>query len=76
MVDALKQEFATADISLRIGEHQLKTKVTVPTGNVGLKQLLPLMQSMSSSIVQIGEKNVEEKGLKISCQKGWARFFQ
>lgn len=67
---ARKEEFATADIALRIGEHQLKTKVTVPTANIGLKQLLPLMQSMSSTIVQIGEKNVEEKGLTISCQKG------
>jgi Fe-S-cluster containining protein len=66
----IREEFATADIALRIGEHQLKTKVTVPTANVGLKQLLPMMQSISSTIVQIGEKNVEERGLTISCQKG------
>ena len=65
-----REEFATADIAMRIGDHQLRTKVTVPTANVGLKQLLPMMQSVSSSIVQIGEKNVEERGLTISCQKG------
>lgn len=65
-----REELATADIALRIGDHQLRTKVTVPTANVGLKQLLPMMQSVSSSIVQIGEKNVEDRGLTISCQKG------
>ncbi|WP_254512541.1 YkgJ family cysteine cluster protein [Anatilimnocola floriformis] len=74
MVDATAQprtqELATADIALRIGDHTLKTKVTVPTANVSLKSLLPMMQSISSTIVQIGEKNVEEKGLTISCQKG------
>ncbi|WP_425616714.1 YkgJ family cysteine cluster protein [Anatilimnocola sp. NA78] len=63
-------ETATADISLRIGGHQLKTKVTVPTGEVGLKTLLPVMQQLSSTIVQIGEQNVESAGLTISCQKG------
>lgn len=61
---------ATADISLRIGGHQLKTKVTVPTGDVRLKTLLPVMQQLSSTIVQIGEQNVENAGQKISCQKG------
>jgi Fe-S-cluster containining protein len=61
---------ATADIALRVGDHQLRMKVTVPTGETGLKALLPLMQSVSSHIVQIGEENVAERGLTISCQKG------
>ncbi len=39
-----REEFATADIALRIGGHQLKTKVTVPTANVGLKQRMTMMQ--------------------------------
>ncbi|QDU25277.1 Flagellin N-methylase [Anatilimnocola aggregata] len=63
-------ESVTADISMRIAGHQLKTKVTVPTARMGLKQLLPVVQQLSSSIVQIGEENVERQGLKISCQKG------
>lgn len=67
---ARKEEFATADIAMRIGEHTLKTNVTVPTANIGLKRLLPMLQSVSSCIVEIGEKNVEDRGLKISCQKG------
>jgi Fe-S-cluster containining protein len=66
----IREEFATADIVLRVSDYQLRTKVTVPTRKVGLKQLLPMMQSLSSTIVQIGEKNVAERGLKISCQKG------
>ncbi len=65
-----KEEFATADVALKIGDHHLRTKVTVPTGEIRLKQLLPMMQSISSSIVQIGEENVAQQGLTISCQKG------
>lgn len=63
-------QFATADIVLRIGEHQIKTKVTVPTGDVALKELLPLMQSVASHLVQIGEEQTAEQGKQISCQKG------
>jgi Fe-S-cluster containining protein len=63
-------ETVTADVALRIGQHRLQTKVTVPTAPVGLKSLLPMMQSVSSTIVQIGEANVAEQGLTISCQKG------
>jgi Fe-S-cluster containining protein len=64
------EKTATADIALRIGDRQLKMKVTAPLGDVGLKELLPLMQSMASHIVQIGEENVAESGKTISCQKG------
>jgi Fe-S-cluster containining protein len=61
---------ATADIALRVGDNQLKMKVTAPVGDVGLKALLPVMQQLSSHIVQIGEENVAEQGKTISCQKG------
>ena len=66
----LDGEFATADVALRIGEHLLRTKVTVPTGEVPLKELLPMMQMVASHIVQIGEEQVAKQGKTISCQKG------
>ena len=64
------ENLVTIDVELKAAEWQMRTKMTVPAGPTRLRQLLPLVQSFTDSVVDGSAKAAEEAGQKISCKKG------
>jgi methyltransferase-like protein/2-polyprenyl-3-methyl-5-hydroxy-6-metoxy-1,4-benzoquinol methylase/Fe-S-cluster containining protein len=64
------QEWKTANVELAVGDRRLKAKVTVPAGPSRLRELLPVVQSLTDAAVRGGVEDVEARGLKVSCKKG------
>jgi Fe-S-cluster containining protein len=52
------------------GQWHFRAKVSVPAGPTRLRQMLPLVQVLSDSMVNAVTKDVEQQGAKVSCQKG------
>jgi Fe-S-cluster containining protein len=63
-------EHVTIEVQLGSPEWQLRTKMTVPAGPTRPRQLLPLLQALTNAVVDVGVKQAEAQGKKISCQKG------
>jgi Fe-S-cluster containining protein len=60
----------SADVNLRIGERRLHAKVSVPAGPTRLVDLLPFVQRLADSMVEVAVEHVLEQGESISCKKG------
>lgn len=58
------------DFSLAVGGGKLNASAVVPTGETTLKQLLPVLQELSSSIVDATVQTVRSEGHEISCRAG------
>src|SRR5947209_17635005 len=63
-------ETVTIPVDLQTSEWALQTKITVPTGPMRLRQMLPLVQVLSDRVVDAMAQTLEAHGHKISCQKG------
>ncbi|MDP2604619.1 MAG: YkgJ family cysteine cluster protein [Deltaproteobacteria bacterium] len=58
------------NISLAGADWQLQTTITVPSGPIQVKDLIPMVQSFADQVVRGTVRSVEESGQNISCKKG------
>jgi Fe-S-cluster containining protein len=58
------------DFTLKIGTGQLQASLPVPSGTVTLTQLLPVLQTLTSSIVDSAVQIINAEGYQISCRAG------
>jgi Fe-S-cluster containining protein len=63
-------ESVTADVELGGDGWHMRVKLTVPTGPTRMRQLLPMVQDLTNTVVDLTAKAVEEQGDTISCKKG------
>lgn len=68
--DSASPETVTASVELQIADHRVQANITVPAGPVHLQDMLPIIQSFASTVVDIAAEDAEAKGHKISCEKG------
>ncbi len=61
---------ATVDFELKLGDHLLKAKVSVPAGPTRMAELLPILHSFANAIVDAGVRDAESQGRHVSCTKG------
>jgi len=60
----------TANVKFGTPQWHFQAKVTVPTGPVRLRQMLPVIQALSDAMVGAVAHDVEQNGHPISCKKG------
>jgi len=58
------------DFTLAVGSGRLNASVEVPSGNITITQLLPVLQSLTSNIVDSTVQLVQTEGYHISCRAG------
>ncbi|HEY4355499.1 MAG TPA: YkgJ family cysteine cluster protein [Acidobacteriaceae bacterium] len=58
------------NFTLQIGKGQLQASAQVPSGNVNLGALLPILHGLSSAIIDATVNQVREEGFAISCKAG------
>lgn len=63
-------ESVTANVTLSGPDWQLQAKMTVPTGATRLRQLLPMVESMTDAMVSTAAQAEADQGRPISCKKG------
>ena len=61
---------ATADVELKLGDRQLRTKVSVPAAPMRLVDLLPIVHRVADTLVDSAVEDVVAQGRSISCKKG------
>src|SRR3954469_22509336 len=59
-----------AQVALTIGGRRIELQLAVPTGPMRPRTLLPLLQSLTDTVVGIATDEVRERGEAISCQAG------
>lgn len=65
-----EDEWVTGNVTLTIGRTPLNMQMTVPAKPVKPMRMLPILQAMTSSFVEMGVNAEETLGRRISCQKG------
>lgn len=60
----------TATVRFGAGPWHMETNVTVPSGPTRLRQMLPMVQDLSDSMVSAVCQDVEKHGQSVSCKKG------
>jgi Fe-S-cluster containining protein len=60
----------TAQVTLRTPDWQMEFKVTVPTGPVPLRYMLPMVQSLANHVVEGAVQASVAEGRPISCKAG------
>jgi Fe-S-cluster containining protein len=60
------------DFALDIGSGRLDASAVVPTGNTTLTELLPVLQNLSSNIIDSAAQLAGREGYNISCRLGCA----
>jgi Fe-S-cluster containining protein len=69
--DAASQpESVTATLDLTIAGRPGRLEIPVPTAPMRAVELLPLLQSLTDTLVNIATENVEADGARVSCRKG------
>ena len=63
-------QVVTADVELGGDGWHMRLKLTVPVGPTRMRQLLPMVQDLTNTVVDLTTKAVEEQGDRISCKKG------
>jgi len=63
-------EWLTGTIPLNIAGEDVTVEVEAPAGQTKPRRLLPVFQKITNTIVDIAEKQLLEKGKKISCKAG------
>jgi Fe-S-cluster containining protein len=58
------------DFTLKVGTGQLQASLPVPAGHVTLTELLPVLQNLTSNIIESAVKIVNDEGYQISCRAG------
>lgn len=65
-----ENEWVTGNVRLSIQGKPLEMQMTVPAKPVKLSRMLPVLQSLTNSFVNLSEQSLEGAGEKISCTKG------
>jgi Fe-S-cluster containining protein len=60
----------TATVKMGIGEFQLEAEIKLPKRSVPLRQMLPMINALTNTVVDMGVRAVEAKGETISCKMG------
>ncbi len=60
----------TAKIEFGAGEWRFQTKVTIPTEPIRLRQMLPLVRSLSETMIGAVTQDLAQQGHHVSCKKG------
>ena len=68
--DAPPTSTVTATVDLTIAGRPGRLEIAVPTGLVRAVELLPLLQSLTDTLVNVAAENAEADGARISCRKG------
>ncbi len=63
-------EFLTANLMLSLSGERVRVEMTVPSGAVGLREILPACRSLTEAIVASAEKAEAAEGRHVSCRKG------
>lgn len=64
------QELETGEFTIMIQGQPVEMEMTLPAKPVRARAVLPVIQNMSNSFVQVGENGIVEQGKEISCKKG------
>src|SRR5437879_5573165 len=65
-----QQDAITADVKLSVAGQSLNLHFTVPVGQTKPTRLLPVLRSISESLVNAVETRAKAEGLQVSCKKG------
>lgn len=57
-------------VNLSAGGVSMPVSMSVPTGKVSLRRMLPVLRKMSSEFIAMGISNLLEAGKEISCRSG------
>jgi Fe-S-cluster containining protein len=68
--EARAPETVTATVDLTIAGKQGRLEVEVPTAPMRAVELLPLLQSLTDTLVNVAVENAEAEGARVSCRKG------
>jgi Fe-S-cluster containining protein len=60
----------TADVKLSVAGQSLNLRLTVPVGQTKPTRLLPVLRSISESLVNAVETRARAEGFQVSCKKG------
>lgn len=60
----------TANVSLKLGAHQVQMAVDVSEGPTALADFLPLARTICEASVHVGVQDAAEQGESVSCTKG------
>ena len=63
-------ETVQVDFTLAIGEGRLDASIAVPAGEVTLTQMLPVLQNLSSRIIDSTVEIIGTEGFQVSCRAG------
>jgi Fe-S-cluster containining protein len=59
-----------ATVAFGAGEWKFRANISVPAGPTRLRQMLPLVQTLSDSMVNAVSQDVQKQGHQVSCKKG------
>src|SRR5262245_66584542 len=63
-------EWVSGSIDLNVGGRRLKMELTVPSTPIHPKRMLPILQQMTNSFVDLAVQEENEQGRSISCKAG------
>jgi Fe-S-cluster containining protein len=69
-VDPERIDTVAVEFSIGMGDKPFKARATVPAGQTNLTQILPVIQSLSSSLIDGIAAQVTHAGHSISCKSG------
>jgi len=61
---------AVVKFSLTVGDREIEASARVPAGPVRVVDILPVLHSLASAVVAVGEEQAREQGKVISCRPG------
>ncbi|MGI8469968.1 MAG: YkgJ family cysteine cluster protein [Pyrinomonadaceae bacterium] len=70
MNQSSENEWITGVVTLSIQGEPIEMELTVPTRPVGLRRMLPILQMMTNSFVEMSAEGAKKQGGKISCREG------
>lgn len=66
----MAEETLSGSVRLTVGGAPLDLIFTIPAKPVKLRRMLPVFQGFSNTFIDIGARNIEAEGKKISCRAG------
>jgi Fe-S-cluster containining protein len=70
MDDKENLEWISGKVGLNVGGRQLEMEMTVPSTPIHPKRMLPILQQMTNSFVDIAVQENKEQGFFVSCKAG------
>ncbi|MCU7907179.1 MAG: YkgJ family cysteine cluster protein [Candidatus Thiodiazotropha sp. (ex Epidulcina cf. delphinae)] len=70
MTEQNRPQAETIEAEIRIGSESVRLSARISNDPVHLHEMLPLFQHLTNKVVEIGIKEAEAKGMRISCRSG------